>query len=117
MITLILIGSIAGLVMGTLGVGGGAIIIFCLAIFAHFPQKIAQGTTLFIVAAPISLVAALRYYKEGYVDIKAGLIVMGCFLVFSFIGAHLGISLPDRFLRVMVGIILLLMGTKLIVQV
>jgi uncharacterized membrane protein YfcA len=115
MVTLILIGSIAGLVMGTVGVGGGAIIIFCLAVLAHFPQKLAQGTTLFIVAAPISLLAALHYYRQGYVDIKAGLIVMGCFLVFSLIGAHLAIVLPDKVLRIMLGIILLLMGTRLVV--
>jgi hypothetical protein len=115
MITLILIGSIAGLVMGTVGVGGGAIIIFGLAVLAHFPQKLAQGTTLFIVAAPISLLAALRYYKQDCVDIKAGLIVMACFLVFSLIGAHLAVGLPERLLRTMLGIILLLMGMKLVV--
>jgi len=117
MITLILIGAIAGLVMGTVGVGGGAIIIFCLAVFAHFPQKVAQGTTLLIVAAPISLFAALHYYRKGCVDVKAALIVMGCFIVFTVVGAHVGIWLPERYLRVMVGIMLVLMGTKLIVQV
>jgi len=34
----ILIGSISGIVMGTVGVGGGAIIIFSLLYIAHFPQ-------------------------------------------------------------------------------
>ena len=113
MVTLILIGSIAGLVMGTVGVGGGAIIIFSLLAFAHFPQKLAQGTTLFIVAAPISLLAALRYYRQGWVDIKAGLIVMGCFLAFSLVGAHLAVALPARLLRILLGIMLLLMGARL----
>lgn len=40
--------------MGTVGVGGGALIIFMLAILSGFSQKLAQGTTLFVVAAPIS---------------------------------------------------------------
>ena len=114
MIELILIGSIAGLVMGTVGVGGGAIIIFCLSVLAKFPQKTAQGTTLFIVAAPISLLAALHYYRQGYVDIKAGLVVMACFLLFSFIGAYIAVQLPDRLLKIVLGIMLLLMGMKLI---
>ncbi len=70
MFELVLIGSLAGLVMGTVGVGGGALIIFPLSVFAIFPQKLAQGTTLFIVAAPIRLLAAMRYYRQGYVDIK-----------------------------------------------
>ena len=114
MTLLILIGAIAGLVMGSVGVGGGAIIIFCLSVFAKFPQKIAQGTTLFIVAAPISLLAAMRYYKQDFVDVKAGLIVMASFLLFSFIGAHIAIHLPSNMLKIFLGIMLLLMGAKLI---
>jgi len=114
MLELVLIGSLAGLIMGTVGVGGGAVIIFSLSVFANFPQKIAQGTTLFIVAAPISLLAALRYYRQGYVDVKAGLVVMVCFLVFSLIGAQFATQLPNEVLRTLVGVILLLMGIKLI---
>ena len=114
MTLLILIGAIAGLVMGAVGVGGGAIIIFCLSVFARFPQKIAQGTTLFIVAAPISLLAAARYYKQDYVDLKAGFIVMVSFLLFSFLGANIAIHLPSSMLKILLGIMLLLMGIKLI---
>jgi len=114
MTILFLIGTIAGLVMGALGVGGGAIIIFCLSFLPNFTQKLAQGTTLFIVAAPISLLAAFRYYKQGYVDIKAGLIVMASFLIFSYIGAHIAIYLPNNILKVLLGIALLFMGVKLI---
>lgn len=114
MTSLILIGAIAGMVMGAVGVGGGAIIIFCLSVFAKFPQKIAQGTTLFIVAAPISLLAAMRYYKQDYVDVRAGLTIMISFLLFSFIGAHMAVHLPSGILKILLGITFLLMGTKLI---
>lgn len=114
MFELVVIGSLAGLVMGTVGVGGGAIIIFCLSFFAKFPQKLAQGTTLFIVAAPISLLAALRYYHQGYVDVKAGLVVMASFLIFSFVGAHLATHLPNDILRNLLGFMLMLMGAKLL---
>ncbi|NOQ41606.1 MAG: TSUP family transporter [Desulfuromusa sp.] len=114
MFELILIGSLAGLVMGTVGVGGGALIIFSLSVFAKFPQKLAQGTTLFIVAAPISLLAALRYYRQGHVDVKAGLVVMVSFMIFSLIGAQFATQLPNDLLRTFVGIMLLMMGVKLI---
>jgi len=114
MTLLILIGAIAGLVMGAIGVGGGAIIIFCLSVIAGFPQKIAQGTTLFIVAAPISLLAAFRYYKQDFVDIKSGIIVMASFLLFSYIGAHIATNLPNNILKILLGIMLLLMGTQII---
>ncbi len=116
MTLLILIGAIAGLVMGTVGVGGGAIIIFCLSVLARFPQKIAQGTTLFIVAAPISLLAAMHYYKQDYVNIKAGLAVMASFILFSYIGAHIAVHLPGNILKILLGIVLLFMGARLILS-
>lgn len=110
----ILIGAVAGLVMGTVGVGGGAIIIFCLSVLAHFPQKLAQGTTLFIVAAPISILAASQYYRQGYVDLKAGLVIMASFVIFSLIGVQLAVHLPGPLLKIGFGIVLLLMGTRMI---
>jgi len=114
MVEFLIIGAVAGLVMGAVGVGGGAIIIFLLSAYTHFPQKLAQGTALFIVAAPISLLAVFRYYNQGYVNIKAGLFVMLSFFIFSLIGAHIAVHLPNNVLKIFLGIILLLMGIKLI---
>jgi len=114
MMILLLIGAVAGFIMGIIGVGGGAIIISSLVLFAKFPQKMAQGTTLFIVAAPISLLAAFNYYKQGLTDIKAGLIIMVMFLIFSFIGAQMAFHLPNKLLKTMLGTVLILMGVKMI---
>lgn len=110
----ILIGTVAGLIMGTVGVGGGAVIIFSLLYIAHFPQKLAQGTTLLIVAAPVSLLAAYNYYQNGFVNIKAGLIIMIFFLIFSFIGSYLAVFLPKDTLKIGLGIMLIFMGTKIL---
>jgi len=110
----ILIGSIAGLVMGTIGVGGGAIIIVSLLYVAHFPQKLAQGTTLLIVAAPVSLLAVYNYYRKGFVDVKAGVIIMIGFLIFSFMGSQLATILPKEALKMTLGIGLILMGFKMV---
>ena len=116
MLNMLLIGTAAGLVMGTVGVGGGAIIISCLTLFAGFPQKTAQGTTLFVVAAPVSLLAALRYHREGHVDIAAGLILMLAFLFSSYAGAHFAGRLPDYVLKALLGVMLVCMGAKLVLS-
>ncbi|MEN8162756.1 MAG: TSUP family transporter [Acidobacteriota bacterium] len=116
MIELILIGAIAGLVMGTVGVGGGALIIFGLSVVTDFPQKIAQGTTLLIVAAPISLLAAWQYHRQGMVDVKAGLIVMAAFLIFSLVGALVAGHLPNHILKILLGLIFLFMGVRMILS-
>lgn len=113
-ISLVLIGALAGLVMGVVGVGGGAVIILSLLLVMHFPQKLAQGTTLFIVAAPVSLLAAYNYYQKGFVDIKAGLIIMGSFLLFSYAGSELAGVLPQKTLKSLLGFMLMVMGGKLL---
>ena len=110
----ITIGALAGLVMGIVGVGGGAIIIFSLLFLAHFPQKMAQGTTLLIVAAPVSLLAAYNYYRNGFVHVKAGLIIMLFFLIFSFLGSEIATALPRQTLKLLLGMMLMGMGAKLI---
>lgn len=114
LLTYILIGLIAGLVMGTIGVGGGAIIIVSLLYVAHFPQKLAQGTTLLIVAAPVSLLAAYNYYRKGFVNLKSAVIIMISFLIFSFIGSQLAATLPREALKTILGIGLILIGLKIV---
>ncbi len=110
----LLIGILAGLVMGTIGVGGGAIIIVSLLYIMQFTQKTAQGTTLLIVAAPVSLLAAYTYYKNGFVNLKAGLIIMTAFLISSFLGAKLAGKLPQNILKIIFGIGLILIGLKIV---
>ncbi len=114
MLTLIIIGAVAGLIMGITGIGGGATIAFSLAVFSQFSQKMTQGTTLFIVAAPISLLAAYHYHQEGFVDIKSGLIVMVAFTIFSFLGAMISLELPNHLLKNFMGVVLIGMGLKVL---
>ena len=108
----IIIGCVAGLTMGLTGVGGGAIIIFSLLHFLHLPQKMAQGTTLFIVAAPITLLAAYKYYQHGLVNFKVGGIVMVSFLIFSLTGTQFTLHVSDEILKKILGSIIILMGLK-----
>lgn len=111
----LVIGALAGLVMGTVGVGGGALIISALLLVAKLPQKVAQGTTLLVVAAPVSLLAALNYHRKGLVDVKAGLLIMAAFLVFSWIGSQFASALPRETLRMVLGVVFVLMGVRLLV--
>lgn len=108
------IGLISGTVMGMIGVGGGAIIIFSLLYIAHLPQKTAQGTTLLIVAAPVSLLAAYNYYTKGFVHLRAAIVIVVSFLIFSFIGSQFASMMPKEVLKPMLGTMLILMGLKMI---
>jgi uncharacterized membrane protein YfcA len=115
-IQFLLIGALGGLVMGTVGVGGGAIIISALLLVAKFPQKIAQGTTLLVVAAPVSLLAAWNYHRKGNVDVKAALLIMVSFLVFSYLGSQFANQLPREVLRNALGVVFVLMGARILLS-
>jgi len=63
---------------------------------------------------PIGLLAALDYYKHGFVDIKiAGLICIG-FLFGGLFGAKIATSLSNPMLEKIFGFMLFLISLKMI---
>ena len=66
----IFVGFFTGIVGGLFGVGGGEIFIPLLIYVFGFSQHQAQGTSLAVLLPPIGLLAALRYYKAGFVNFK-----------------------------------------------
>jgi uncharacterized membrane protein YfcA len=67
-VSYILLGLVAGILSGLIGIGGGTIIVPVLVLFFGMSQHLAQGTTLALLVPPIGILAAWQYYKEGYVD-------------------------------------------------
>jgi uncharacterized membrane protein YfcA len=99
---------------GLLGIGGGIIIIPCLVFIFGLSQHAAQGTTLALMVPPIGLLAALEYYKKGYVDLKmAGLICLG-FFVGGLVGARLAGQIDATLLKRLFGVLLLITAIKMI---
>ena len=114
LIIILLIGLMAGLVSGALGVGGGIIIVPSLIFFLGFSQHMAQGTSLAILLLPTGLFAVLQYYKNGYVDTKVALVLMVLFVVGAWLGSLLSVNIPDKMLRKIFGIFMLLASLKII---
>lgn len=113
-VSLVTLGVLAGVTSGLIGIGGGIIIVPALVIFFGFSQQMAQGTTLALMVPPLGILAALTYYRQGYVDIRtAGLICLG-FLFGSILGADLAIRLPTEVLTRTFGAILVAIGLKML---
>ena len=109
-----LLGLVAGIFSGLVGIGGGIIIVPALVFLFGASQHQAQGTTLALLVPPIGLLAAWTYYKEGYVDLKvAGLICLGFFLG-GLLGAKLATSLSSQVLEKLFGAALLLVSLKML---
>ncbi len=111
---LLIIGLTAGILSGIIGIGGGIIIIPALVFLLHFSQKSAQGTTLALMVPPIGLLAAWSYYKEGFVDIRAAVIICLGFIIGSFFGAKISIELPQEVLKKIFSLILIFVAIKML---
>jgi uncharacterized membrane protein YfcA len=62
---LFLLGILTGLLSGAIGLGGGIIVIPGLVLLMGAGQKLAQGTSLMMLAIPFAAVGAYNYYKAG----------------------------------------------------
>ena len=76
-----LIGVVAGLLGGMLGLGGAIIIIPAMVMLLGYSQQMAQGTALMMMVLPVGALAAFQYYQKGFVDVKAALIMAAFFLL------------------------------------
>ena len=110
----LLLGLIAGVASGFLGIGGGTIVIPALVYLAGFTQHQAQGTTLALMVPPIGLLAAMKYYQAGNVDIKVAALVCLGFFIGGFFGASFVTPIPDLMLKKVFGVFLILVALKMI---
>lgn len=114
LLLLAIIGLMAGVFSGTFGVGGAIIVIPALIFFLGLSQHQAQGTSLAFMIPPVTLMAALNYSKNGYVNWKFALILGVMFFIGTHFGSMLSVSIPEKILKKMFGGLLLLVALKII---
>jgi uncharacterized membrane protein YfcA len=110
----ILLGVVAGIFSGLIGIGGGIIIVPALVLLFGLSQHTAQGTTLALMVPPIGLLAAWAYYKQGFVDLKIAAFVCLGFFLGGFLGAKFALGTPETILKKTFGAVLLLVSLKMI---
>ena len=111
---LIIIGFLAGMLSGLVGVGGGILIIPLLIIFLGLTQHQAQGTALFAMLPPIGILAAINYYQEGFVRWEYAFIIAFTFVIGGYFGSKISISLSDQTVRRLFGIVMLIGAIKML---
>jgi hypothetical protein len=115
-VKLLLIGCCVGVASGTLGIGGGVMVIPALVLLLGFSQQRAVGTSLAMLLPPIGLFAVLRYARAGHVDWSAALTMAAGFALGAYGGAWLASRgvVSERTLRLMfVGFLLYIAGNML----
>lgn len=94
-----LIGIVAGLLGGMLGLGGAVVIIPALVMLLGYSQQMAQGTALIMMVLPVGALAAFQYYQKGLVDVKASLIMAVFFFIGGYFGAKYATDIPQDILK------------------
>jgi len=113
-VLLVIVGLLAGMLSGLVGLGGGVIIVPALVFFLGFSQHQAQGTSLGILLLPAGIFAVLNYYKKGYIDIKVVLLLFVGFLVGGLLGSKLSLSLSETILKKIFAVALVLIAVKVL---
>jgi uncharacterized membrane protein YfcA len=111
----LLVGGAVGVLSGTLGIGGGVILVPALIWLFGFEQPKATGTTLAVLALPVGWLAAWRYYNRGFMDLEAALWIAPSFALGAYAGAVLVPLLPVSALRLAFGFMLLYIGLRFVV--
>lgn len=111
---LVIVGLLAGMLSGLVGLGGGVIIVPALVFFLGFTQHQAQGTSLGILLLPAGIFAVLNYYKKGYIDVKVVLLLFVGFLVGGWIGSRMSLSMPEVILKKIFACALVLIAVKVL---
>lgn len=113
-IALIVIGLLAGILSGVMGVGGGVVMVPLMILLLGFNQHEAQGTSLAVLVVPVTFLAAYNYYNEGFVNWKYAALIAVFFIVGGYVGSKMAVNLDQKTLRKIFGGILIVISVKLL---
>jgi uncharacterized membrane protein YfcA len=113
-IILVLIGMVAGTLSGMVGIGGGIVIVPALVYFLGFSQMNAQGSSLALIMLPVGFWGVIQYYKMGYVNYNVVLVLAVGFVLGSFFGSRISLSLPQDTVKKMFAILMIVIACKML---
>ena len=108
-----LIGIIAGVVAGMLGVGGGSLFVPALVIFVGLSHVDAEATSLLAIV-PVALVGAYRQQRYGNVVVRDAALLGVLALAGAAGGVVAANALPERALKTGFALVLLFAAWQLV---
>jgi hypothetical protein len=98
-ILVLLLGILAGVMVGLMGIGGGIVLVPAMVHVLHMDQHLAQGTSLFILLPPIGLGALRQYWKAGNVDLRAGMFCAAGMILGAYLGSKIAVPMSTPMLK------------------
>jgi uncharacterized protein len=113
--TSFLIGLIAGIFGGLVGLGGGVVMIPLMVGFMKLTQHKAHGTSL-VALVFTGISGAITYALKGSIDITASLLIATTAIFTARAGAHYAHALPEWKLKRAFGIFLIFVSVLLLLK-
>lgn len=113
---LIVIGILAGILSGFVGVGGGVIIVPALVYVLSMTQHEAQGTSLFILLLPVGILAVNNYSRSGNINWKFGLIIAFTFVLGGYIGSKIALRISPAIVKLTFGLLMAYVSFRMILS-
>jgi uncharacterized membrane protein YfcA len=110
----IALGLAVGFISGTLGIGGGVLLVPALML-CGFEYSKAAGTSLAVLVPPIGLLAAWKSYAQDRVDLEAALWIALAFALGAYGGAAAVAWLPVALLRLIFGFLMLFIAVRFLI--
>ncbi|MEE1056547.1 MAG: sulfite exporter TauE/SafE family protein [Acutalibacteraceae bacterium] len=107
----LLIASFGAGLLGSMGMGGGGILVIFLSLCTDIPQANAQGINL-LFFIPIAVLSVIMYQRQKLIKWKIAIPFAIAGICFSFLGAYVANSIDPIWLRRGFGILLLIMGIR-----
>lgn len=114
-IALPVVGFVVGLLIISLGGGGGAVYVGILTAFFNIPPAIAASTSL-ATTIPTTAVGTFSHWKAGNVNWRFGLTMLIGGVVGSIVGSLCSGFLPQNLYNKLTGLILLLLAVQMLVS-
>lgn len=109
------LGLLAGIISGALGVGSGIIVIPALVFIAGATQKEAQGTALAVMIF-MAIMGTVRYALNPEIKLYFwGILLISVFAVIgSNIGSSIAFALPGPLLRKVFALFIIVVGIRML---
>jgi len=111
---LLIVGLMAGMLSGLIGIGGGIIIVPALVYVLGYSQQQAQGTSLGLLLLPLGILGVYAHYQKGNIDFKVVGIMAITFIVGAWLGTKISLSISQALLKKIFALVLILVAGKML---
>jgi uncharacterized protein len=112
-IAAIVVGALAGVLAGLLGVGGGVLFVPALTVFLGLAQVDAEATSLLAIM-PMALVGAWRQHGYGNVRLREGVLLGAGAIPGAVAGVAIVNVVPERAVKVAFAGLMLVIAAQMV---